>query len=193
MRKISFFHAVLISLFAVFALPAAAEAPSTAAAQQPLAFEPPKPNLEFLARFTVDLAAPVWELGKTSDLGKRRIIPITSGHFEGPNFKGEILDNGADWQVVTADGLALIDTRYLLRGDDGALIYLQTRGYRYGPAEVMARVGKGEMVDPNTYYFRITMTFETASQRYGWLNRTMAVGYAMRLGKAVVYDAYSLK
>jgi Protein of unknown function (DUF3237) len=37
------------------------------------------------------------------------------------------------------------------------------------------------------------MTFETASKKYAWLNRTMAVGYAMRLGNAVVYDAYLLK
>jgi hypothetical protein len=57
----------------------------------------------------------------------------------------------------------------------------------------MANVAKGLPVDPNTYYFRITMTFETASEKYAWLNRTMAVGYAMRLGKAVVYDAYNLK
>jgi Protein of unknown function (DUF3237) len=37
------------------------------------------------------------------------------------------------------------------------------------------------------------MTFETASEKYRWLNREMAVGYAMRLGDAVVYDAYLLR
>ena len=40
---------------------------------------PPQPKLAFLARFSVDLVAPIWELGKTSDLGRRRIIPITGG------------------------------------------------------------------------------------------------------------------
>lgn len=156
-------------------------------------FEPPKPQLEPMARFTVELVAPVWELGETTDLGKRRIIPITGGKFEGPLLNGEILNNGADWQVVTKDGLAIIDTRYLLKADDGSLIYLQTRGYRHGPPEVMAEVAKGSDVDPNKYYFRLYMNFETASASYGWLNRAMAVGYAMRLGKAVVYDAYLLK
>jgi hypothetical protein len=43
---------------------------------------------------------------------------------------GEILNNGADWQILTADGTAIIDTRYLLKLDDGSLAYLQTRGYR---------------------------------------------------------------
>lgn len=155
-------------------------------------FEPPKPNLSFMTRFSVDLTAPIWELGKTNDLGKRRIIPITGGNFKGPLLNGDILNNGADWQVVSADGLAWIDTRYLLKTDDGELVYLQTKGVRYGPPEVMADVAKGKPVDPNKYYFRLYMTFETSSPKYAWLNRTMGVGYAMRLGNAVVYDAYLL-
>jgi Protein of unknown function (DUF3237) len=156
-------------------------------------FEPPKPDLAYMGRFSVDLIAPIWELGKTTDAGKRRVIPITGGSIKGPLLNGEILNNGADWQVVTPDGLALIDTRYLLKMDDGELVYLQTRGLRYGPADVMADVAKGKPVDPSKYYFRLYMTFETASKKYAWLNRTMAVGYAMRLGNAVVYDAYLLK
>lgn len=153
-------------------------------------FEPPKPKLVNLARFTVNLEAPVWELGPTSDLGRRRIIPITSGTFEGARFKGSILNNGADWQVVTAQGLAIIDTRYLLKTHDGALVYLETKGFRYGTPEVMAEVAKGNTVDPSKYTFRITMHFETSDPRYTWLNRAIGVGSAMRLGTAVVYDAY---
>ena len=156
-------------------------------------FVPPKPALEFLARWTVDLVAPIWELGETSDLGRRRIIPITGGHFEGPNFKGTILNNGADWQIVTKDGVAIIDTRYLLETGDGELIYLQTRGFRYGPPEVMARIARGEDVDPSLYTFRITMHFETSSEKYEYLNRNIGIGIAMRLGKAVIYDGYLVK
>jgi hypothetical protein len=155
-------------------------------------FEPPKPRLELMARFTVDLAPPIWEMGKTSDLGKRRIIPITGGRVEGPLFNGRILNNGADWQIVTDDGLTIIDTRFLVEADGGSLVYLQTKGYRYGPAEVMAEVAKGNPVDPNQYFFRVYMTFETSSERYGWLNRAMAIGSAMRLKEAVSYDAYLL-
>ena len=156
-------------------------------------FQPPKPKLEHLARFTVNLEAPIWELGSTSDLGRRRIIPITSGNFDGERLKGTILNNGADWQVVAAAGLAIIDTRYLLQTDDGALIYLQTKGYRYGPPEVMRELAAGKPVDPRRYFFRVTLTFETAAPAYAWLNRALGVGSAMRLGKAVVYDAYLLQ
>jgi len=156
-------------------------------------FKPPEPNLVFMARFSVDLIAPVWELGETTDLGKRRIIPITGGKFEGPLLNGKILNNGADWQIVTRDGLAIIDTRYLLQADDDSLIYVQTKGFRYGPPEVMAKIAKGEVVDPSQYYFRVYMMFETSSKKYNWLNRAMGIGSAMRLGNAVVYDAYLIK
>jgi hypothetical protein len=156
-------------------------------------FVPPKPNLEYLGRWSVDLVAPIWELGQTSDLGRRRIIPITGGTFNGPNFKGKILNNGADWQIVTKDGLAIIDTRYLLQTDDGEYVYLQTKGYRFGPPEVMAKVAKGEVVDANLYNFRITMQFETSSKKYDYLNRYIGIAFAMRLGNAVVYDAYLVK
>lgn len=39
-------------------------------------YNPPPIQLEPLAKFSVDLNAPVWELGTTSDAGKRRVIPI---------------------------------------------------------------------------------------------------------------------
>ena len=163
------------------------------AVTEPMKFEPPKPNLEYLGRWHVDLIAPVWELGETSDLGGRRIIPITGGTFEGPNFRGKILNHGADWQVVTKDGVAIIDTRYLLETDDGAYVYLKTKGFRFGPPEIMTKVAKGEPVDPSLYTFRITMQFETSATNYAYLNRYIGVGLAMRLGNAVMYDAYLLK
>jgi len=156
-------------------------------------FEPPKPVFEYLGRWTVDLNAPVWDLGQTSDLGKRRIIPITGGTFEGPGIKGKILNNGADWQLVKKEGVAIIDTRYLLQTDDGALIYLQTKGYRYGPPEIMAKLAAGETVDPSLYYFRVTMQFETSASKYDYLNRAIGIAFAMRLKDSVVYDAYLIK
>ena len=166
---------------------------ATQSETQKFQFEPPKPGLEFMARFEVDLDTPVIELGQIESFGKRRIIPITGGKFSGPRLNGTILNNGADWQMVSADGLARMDTRYALKTDDGALIYIQTRGFRYGPPDVMAEVAKGNPVDPNKYYFRVYIQFETGSARYEWLNRAIGIGAGMRLRNAVIYDAYLIK
>ncbi len=156
-------------------------------------FEPPKPGLVFMARFEVNLDAPVLELGQIESVGKRRIIPITGGKFTGPRLTGTILNNGADWQIVSANGLARMDTRYALNTNDEALSYIPTRGFRYGPADVMAEVAKGNPVDPNKYYFRVYIQFETGSARYTWLNRAIGIGAGMRLHNAVIYDAYLVK
>ena len=157
-----------------------------------MSFDPPAPRLEPMARFEVALASP-FELGETSALGRRRIFPIKGGRLHGPLLSGEILDNGADWQIVTQDGVSLIDTRYLLKLSDGALAYLRTQGFRHGPPEVVAALARGEDVDPALYYFRVTLQFETASREFGWLNQTIALGSAIRRASAVVYDAYALR
>jgi len=148
-------------------------------------------ELEALLRSQITLAA-VQELGETP-LGRRRIIPITGGAFEGARLRGRVLPGGADWQVVRADGLADLDARYTLETDDGALVYVRNRGYRHGPPEVIARLAKGEAVDPSLYYMRTTPCFETGDARYAWLNRLVCVATGARRAAAVELDVYFVK
>ncbi|MCG5212135.1 DUF3237 domain-containing protein [Streptosporangium sp. KLBMP 9127] len=147
-------------------------------------------RLEALATFRVDLD-PVMDLG-VSHLGRRRVINIIGGSFDGPRLSGEILPGGADWQLVHDDGMVSIDTRYTLRTGDGALIFISTSGVRHGPPDVLARLAAGSPVDPAEYYFRLFCRFETGGERYAWLNRTLAVASASRRAAAVHYDAYTL-
>lgn len=152
--------------------------------------ELPAPGLDLLARFWVDLGAPI-EIGDAG-FGRRRIIPIVGGRFEGPRLNGSIRSLGADWQGVDGEGTARIDTRYLLELADGALVSIATRGYRSGPPGVLAALAAGEEVDPARYYFRILLEFETAAEPHRWLNRTLCIGVGARLANQVVYDAYAL-
>ncbi|HSA50917.1 MAG TPA: DUF3237 domain-containing protein [Yinghuangia sp.] len=151
---------------------------------------PARPELEPLARFRVALD-PILDLGATP-WGNRRIIPIIGGTFDGPRLAGDILPGGGDWQIVHADGTAEIDTRYTLRTRDGAHIMLTTTGLRHGPPEVMARIARGEQVDPGAYYFRLVLRFETADDRYALLGRTIGIASGARTADAVEYDAYTL-
>lgn len=149
-----------------------------------MSYTPIVPSLAHLFRAEVLLGS-VQEFGETP-LGKRRIIPITGGQFEGERLRGEVLPGGADWQLVRPDGVALLDARYTLRTDDGALIYVSNRGVRHGPPEVLAQLARGEDVDPALYYFRATPTFETGAAHYGWLNNIVAVCSGVRRREAVV-------
>ena len=47
--------------------------------------------------------------------------------------------------------------------DANEQIYMNWKGIRHGPREVIDRVNRGEIVDPGTYYFRTTPYFETGS------------------------------
>ena len=136
------------------------------------------PVLKHLCEIFVELAAPM-ELGDAPK-GRRRIIPIVGGRVEGERLNGRILDLGADWQTVFADGTAELDTRYSMQTEDGALIDIRNFGYRHGPPEVLAALARGEAVDPARYSMRTHPRFETGDPRYAWLNRLIAVGSGAR-------------
>ena len=153
--------------------------------------KPPAPRLELLCHLAVKVAAP--QLIGAVLTGERRIIPITGGRFEGLKMRGEILSGGADWQIVAADGTALLEARYTLRTDDGALIYVRNTGLRHGPPEALAAIARGEQVDPSRYYFRAQPTFETGAPKYAWLNRLLAVCSGVRMKEEVLLDFYEVR
>jgi hypothetical protein len=155
-----------------------------------MTLEPVTPRLERLCRATVEIAAPL-VVGDTP-LGLRRVIPITGGRVEGPRLQGVVLPGGADWQIVRGDGGAALEARYTVRTNDGALIYVRNVGVRCGPPEVLARLARGEPVDPAAYYFRTTPRFETGAPGYGWLNDLVTVGSAVRRPEAVILDFYAV-
>src|SRR6266852_9679400 len=103
--------------------------------------------------------------------GYRRIGVVPGGSFEGERLSGEVLDGGSDWQTVRNDGATTLDVRLVLKTKDDALIGMTYRGVRHGPADVVERIEKGEVVDPTSYYFRINPLFETATAKYDWINR----------------------
>lgn len=148
------------------------------------------PELTHVTDLFVDLG-PVLEMGSTVQ-GRRRIIPIIGGIATGPRLNGKILDLGADWQVVGADGLAEIDTRYGLQTDDGALIDIRNPGLRAASPEVTAQLTAGRAVDPQAYYFRTTPQLFSSDPRHDWVNRRVFVGVGQRLAAQVVLRVFEL-
>lgn len=143
-----------------------------------------------LMTLTIAVASPLQEVGATPH-GGRRIARVTGGTVEG-RVSGRILDGGGDWLLARPDGSTTLDVRLTIEADDGALIYVSYRGVRHGPPEVMQRLAAGERVDPGSYYFRIAPSFETASEKYGWLNRIVAVGTGDRRPEGPVYDVFEV-
>ena len=136
----------------------------------------PKLTFAFEVRATV---GPPMEVGQVAQ-GRRRIVSITGGTFEGPNVRGKVMAGGADWQIIRADGFTELDTRYTLETDKGQIIYVQNPGMRHAAPDVMKRLLAGEVVDPAMVYFRTVPKFETASADLQWLTRAVFVGMGER-------------
>ena len=119
--------------------------------------------------------------------GTRVFVPIGSGDFEGPRLRGRVLPGGGDWTLLRGDGVLELDLRLTLETDDGALIHMRSFGLRHGPPEVIAALGRGESVDPSTYYFRTTPRFETGHPKYAFLNLLLAVSSGDRRASGPIY------
>ncbi len=152
---------------------------------------PVAPRLEPVCTRAVTLA-PIRERGE-GRAGRRRIIPIVGGRVTGPLLNGRLLDVGAEWQTICADGLAELDTRYAMETDDGAVIEILNYGLRHGPPEVMARLAEGEDVPADAYYMRTHARLETGDPRYAWVNRTLFVGSGIRRARSVIVALHALR
>ena len=150
--------------------------------------QPPKLTLAMTLRVQV---GPPMELGEVPK-GRRRIIPILGGTFEGPNIRGKVLAGGADWQIVRADGLAELDTRYALQTEQGSIIYIQNAGMRHAPPDITKKLLAGDAVDPAQVYFKTVPAFETSAPELQWLTRAIFVGTGERYPAEVVIRVWKV-
>jgi hypothetical protein len=151
---------------------------------------PPPPALVPMARVVCEVGALV-TLG-VGKYGERRYVPLGGGTVNGPELNGSIVEGGVDWQTQRADGVLDIAAHYVIRTTDGALVEVQSDGMRHGPPEVMARLGRGEAVPRDAYFFRTLMRFTTGAPAWAHLNRVMAVACGSREARRVVLDVYRI-
>ncbi|MEX0902723.1 MAG: DUF3237 domain-containing protein [Pseudohongiellaceae bacterium] len=125
---------------------------------------------EFLMELALDVAEQL-------DAGHTRIAPVTGGRFSGPRLRGTVHPGGADW-ITQVAGRNSLDVRITLETDDGALIYMTYKG-------IIARGDDG-------LYWRVTPVFNTASEKYDWLNHIVSVGKNKPMEGKVAYDIFEI-
>ena len=82
--------------------------------------------------------------------------------------------------------------RLLLKTTDGVLIAMTYQCLRAGSAEILAKLDRGEAVDPASYYFRFIALFETSAPEYDWINRIAAIGIGQRLADGPLYNVFEV-
>src|SRR6476659_9089546 len=128
------------------------------------------PQLQTKYVFTI--TAHIGGVTSAGDIGTgvRRIIPIIGGEVRGA-INGKVCAFGAD---------------------DGAVVYVENKGIRFGPVELLQKLKRGEPVDPKLIYFRTVPKFETGSEKYRWLMENLFIGSAARHADRVVIDVHQV-
>ena len=107
--------------------------------------------------------------------GHQGYTPPIGGTIRGPRLNGEVVPHsGADYATVRADGTVELRAHYLLKADDGTLIYINNLGYLN-----MAKPGEADVNDQGLEqpaYFRLTPYFKVPAGPHDWLSRTVIVG-----------------
>jgi hypothetical protein len=143
---------------------------------------PFQPQLEHAFTISITLSRPYWV--KPSARGDlRAAIYAESGVVEGPLLNGTIVPmSGGDFPLQRTNGVIDFDARYLIQADDGAIIYLENRGYRWARtedvAERMRSNGEAEFAE---YYMRVTPKFDAPAGTHEWMSKHVFVGVAEKL------------
>ena len=124
--------------------------------------------------------------------GVRRVIAVLGGEVRGPGMKGTIFPVGADFQTIRPNGFTELEAKYSFEMDDGAVIYIENIGVRFGPKELLDRLAKGETVDPALIYFRSVPRFETGAEKYRWLMEHLFIGVGARHPDRVELDVHQV-
>ena len=127
--------------------------------------------------------------------GQRILFGAAGGSFEGPRLRGKVLPGGGDWALFRPDGAMTLDVRLTLRTHDEALVLMTYGGRWITPPALRADMAdpvRRYQVDPARYYFRTTPWFETASEKYRFLNRIVCVASGRREPTGPVYEVFHI-
>jgi hypothetical protein len=150
----------------------------------------PALQTKYVFSLAIEVGAPIvaGDLGH----GTRRIIPILGGEVRGQGIKGTVFPCGADFQTIRPNGFTELEAKYAFKMDDGAIVYIENIGIRFGPKALLDRIAKGEMVDPALIYFRSVPRFETGAEKYRWLMENLFVGVGARHPDRVEIDVHQV-
>src|SRR6201999_793614 len=145
-------------------------------------------------RYVFTITAKIGEVTSAGETGTgvRRIIPIIGGEGRCEDVNGKVVGFGADFQITRPNELIDLEAKYAFETDDGAVVYVENKGIRFGPVELLQKLKRGEPVDPELIYFRTVPSFEPGREKYRWLMQNLFVASAARHADRVVIDVHQV-
>lgn len=140
------------------------------------------PKVEHAFTISIDLTPSRWVMPSTMG-ASRAAIYAASGTVAGPRLNGTVVPmSGGDFPLLRPDGVIDFDARYLLEADDGAIIYMQNRGYRWPRSpEIGEMMSRNEPVGHDDYYMRVSPKFDAPAGPHEWMSKHVFVGVAEKI------------
>jgi|ERR1700704_4716544 len=140
-----------------------------------------------------DMAVEIEPLQHVATMVSDRLVSLgTSGFLTGPRLNAELLPGGGDTMVLGTDGICRINAQAVFKTDDGVLIHYTAGGVARFPTDGFARLAAGEQMSFGETYIRVTTKFETADERYNWLNGLLTVGHNLLSSTRVQSRIYAV-
>jgi hypothetical protein len=132
-----------------------------------------------LTVMTAELRAPLM-VGELEP-GARWIWEVESGAVEGERLTGVMKGQAnGDWMTLGPGGIATLDVRALIETHDGALVFVQY-------------LGRTDISQGGAAPIYTAPRFETADERYTWLNGVQAAAKGYVAGSSLRYEIFELR
>ena len=121
------------------------------------------------------------------------VFNVEEASLSSPRIKAKAVNPSGDWVRIQANGNWKLDVRLMFLTDDGEHIYCHYNGVLRMDPGLGERLASGEAIPGSDIYVRSAPFFETASEKYAWLNDILAIGKITSFGGGeVVYELFEV-
>jgi hypothetical protein len=119
---------------------------------------------------------------------------MVSATLDGPEIHATSTMPGIDWFRPAADGYGRPHVRLPLYTDDGSLILLEYRGIVHASDAFLHAAEHDLPTEWGDQYMRMSLVFDTTSERYAWLTRSLFIARGrLRGANDIEYDVYRVR
>mmetsp|Transcript_14630 Transcript_14630/g.24971 ORF Transcript_14630/g.24971 Transcript_14630/m.24971 type:complete len:147 (+) Transcript_14630:133-573(+) len=124
-------------------------------------------------------------------VGSLMAVPVTGGHIEGDRLKGKVVGVGNDF-IRVQDGVGSLNVAFCIETEDSAKIFVSYIGKLHLKDVVTAALAAKKSTEFSDTYWVVSLKFETADDKYKWLEGIVVLGQGRLRDGAVNYALYEL-
>jgi hypothetical protein len=148
-------------------------------------------SLEPEMTYGLDVRGPVEPHDGSEPNPRTQYWQMSRATLNGPRIRATSVMPGIDWFTPYAEGYGRPHVRLPFQTDDGAVILLEYRGIVHATQAFVQAVREDTATDWDDQYMRMALTFDTTSNRYKWITRSLFLARGRLVAaKSIEYEVY---